>query len=255
MAEDTEKDTQVSQDSQDTGKDDTSTDKTVTDDSDDSQEIATNLDDIPEEYRSILEEKMKSLNKDYTKKTQKLAADRKEMEDKIEKGEYWSDWYANNEKGIKEYNEYLQKKGKSDKSSDSSVDDYTSFDDAADDVFGDTNVKKAMAKQAKDKEELQDQMKAGMNMLVELIDVVRKDRYKDININPKKVMEYAFNKRTTNMDEAVEGLYRSDIMERDFQKRLSEEKEKWEEQSKANVLSINMPQGRTTRKVIARTRK
>lgn len=214
-------------------------------------ELKLDTSDLDPEVAKIVEEKVKGFQADYTKKTQTLAQERKELKEKVEKGEYWENWHQENKQGIEEYNASLEKaKDRSD-----AGDTSTAFDETADDVFGDAGVKKAMQANAETKKELESQMTSGFNMLVDLFAVQNKEDYAEIKVDPKKVVEFAFKKKITDMDEAVQGCYRKEIEETNFQKRLKDEKSKWEEQQKTNVLNVSMPMGRTERRVLAKNRK
>lgn len=236
------------QDSLDKGTD--SVDKGA---SEDTQEDDLKLDvsDLDPNVAKIVEEKVKGFQADYTRKTQAIKQKEKEMADDIEEGRYWKNWHSENKDGIAAYNDSLEKAKDSSNAPDNTS---SSFDDTADDVFGDEGVKKAMQANAATKKELEEQMTSGFNMLVDLFALQNKDEFRELKVDPKKVVEFAIRKKTTDMKEAVEGCYRDQIEEQRFQKRLQEEKSKWEEQAKTNVLNVNMPVGRTARKVLAKVR-
>lgn len=215
-------------------------------------DLKLDVSDLDPEVAKLVQEKVKGFQADYTRKTQALSQKEKEMLEEVEEGRYWKQWHADNKQGIEEYNASLEKAQSRSKADDSDDED---FSDTADDVFGDAGVKKAMAANAQTKKELEQQMTSGFNMLVDLFAVQNKDDYKELKIDPKKVVEYAFRKKITNMDEAVRGCYNEEIMEERFKSRLADEKSKWEEQQKNNVLNINMPVGRTARKVLAKSRR
>lgn len=212
--------------------------------------IEVDLSDLTPDQKKLVEEKVKGFQADYTRKTQALKQKEKEMADDLEEGKYWKTWHADNKSGIEEYNASLEKaKDRSDAGTSSKA-----FDDVSDDVFGDEGVKKAMQANAETKKDLESQMTAGFNMLVDLVRLQNKKEYKDLDVDPKKVVEYAFKKKLTDMDEALQGCYRDAITEKTFKERLEAEKSKWEEKNKVNVLNTNMPMGRTPRKVLAKLR-
>lgn len=219
----------------------------------DTQEDDLKLDtsDLDPTTAKLVEEKVKGFQADYTRKTQSLKQKEKEMEEDVKAGKYWKTWHEDNKQGIEEYNASLEKAKDNSDASDTN----NSFDDTADDVFGDAGVKKAMQANAETKKELESQMTAGFNMLVDLFALQNKPEFADLKVDPKKVVEFALRKKTTDMAEAVEGCYKTEIQEQNFEKRLKDEKAKWEEQAKTNVLNVNMPMGRTERKVLAKMRK
>lgn len=214
-------------------------------------ELKVDTTGLTPEQAKLVEEKVKGFQADYTKKTQALAQEKKEMADTLEEGKYWKTWHAENKQGIEEYNASLEKARDNSEAGDNDG----ALDAAADDVFTDPGVKKAMAANAETKKELEGQMTSGFNMLVDLFAVQNKEEYSDLKVDPKKVVEFAFKKKITDMDEAVQGCYRDEIQESKFQSRLKEEKAKWDEQNKTNVLNVNMPMGRTPRNVLAKLRK
>jgi hypothetical protein len=214
-----------------------------------------NFDELSDKEKAVI----RGFQKDYTQKTQKLSEEKKALKEKIEKADYYEQWHSDNTQGLKEYNDYVEKvragQIKADTKSSrehSEIDTDTSYD--ADDVMGSKDVKKVIAEQAKTKKELEDLYQSGFNMLVDLFSVSGKDDYREVKVEPRKVIAYALQNKITNMDKAVQGCYDKELREVWFSTRLKEEKDKWDEQQKAGtVMSGTMP-GRTVRKVLARNR-
>jgi len=222
-----------------------------------------NLDQLDEESIKDLDEdsqkKVKGFHADYTKKTQALADERKKLEeemaamkDKIAVGEKWWEFEQNpdNAKIVEEFNEYKAKREK--QLSDE-------FDDSDDDDYSDPAVKQLKKSVAQTQKEMNDLAKAAQvsnKMLVDLFSELQSKRIRDLSfeIDPQRVLTYARENNLLNMKNALLGCYSNEIKEEEFQKRLDEEKEKWEEQRKTNVVSPTMPLGRQVRKVIARKR-
>jgi len=234
----------------DNGSDDTSEDITL-------ESSKAKIEEIPEEYRDKVEEIRKGFQRSYTKSKQVLAQKEKDLEDKVKKSDEWERWYSEHKPSIEAYNanltdfsDYLKKKrdGISDEV------DHVKEDDSGDITSRDINMVKKMAIDAS-RSQKDFEQKAGilLDMLVTTQSLMV-SKYKDLNVDPKKVMTYAQKRGIVDMEDAIKGAYSDEIKEVEFAKRLEEEKEKWQTQSSTNVLSANMPMGKTVRKVLARER-
>lgn len=216
------------------------------------------VEDIPEEYRNKVEEIRKGFQRAFTKKAQSLAQKEKELSDKIKKGEEWDSWYSTNKASIEAYNanigdfsEYLKKKrdGVSDEI------DHVNEDNTGDITSKQINKALKIAQDAATStKDLQERATAALKMLMRTQSLAMSPKYKELGVDPEKVMDFASRRGITDMDEAIQGAYSKEIKEAEFSKRLEEEKEKWLTQQNTNVLSGNMPMGKQVRKVLARER-
>lgn len=217
----------------------------------------TKIEDIPDEYREKVEEIKKGFQRSFTKKSQVLAQKEKDLEDKIKKGEEWEKWYSEHKPSIEAYNanltdfsDYLKKKrnGVTDEI------DHVNEDDTGDITTRQINKAIKIAQDASTStKDLQERASAALKMLMRT-QSLSISKYKELGVDPEKVMDFASRRGITDMDEAIQGAYAKEIKEAEFSKRLEEEKEKWQTQSNTNVLSTNMPMGKTVRKVLARDR-
>jgi F0F1-type ATP synthase membrane subunit b/b' len=241
---------------------DDNTDK-LTDDIDSNDDDKGKSDDSPDlekaddEKLKDLDEKsqeiVKGFQKDYTQKTQKLAEERKEFEDKLKVGEKWYEFEQNPENAalVEEFNEFKANKAKKAAEPDPDEDD--------DDTLADPDVKKLKKTVAQTQEEMNNLTKATQvsnKMLVDLVSEMQSKKIRDLpfDIDPKKVLSFAKENSVVNMKRAIEGCYAEDIKEAEFAKRLEAAEEKWKEKEKTNVLTGTMPLGRQVRRVIARKR-
>ncbi len=234
-----------------TGTDDTTDDTSTSEDTQD-------LDKVDDDKLKDLDEKTQKLIKgfqaDYTKKTQKLADERKQFEDKLKVGEKWWEFEQDpsNQKIVEEFNEYKAKKLKDDEpDAADDDDDDTSLDDP--DV---KKVKKSVAQMEKEMAEFKQVMQISLKMQNDLFSELQAKDIKDLPfpIDPRKVVDHAKANNMVDMRKAIRDCYADEIKEHEFQNRLTAEKDKWVEQQKTNVLTPTMPQGRTVRKVLARDR-
>ena len=232
-------------------------------DSTSDEEIAldskTKVEDIPEEYRDKVEEIRKGFQRAFTKKSQSLAQKEKELIDKVKKSEEWDTWYSTNKASIEAYNanindfsEYLKSKRSGNISDDI---DHIKEDDTGDITSRQINKAIKIAQDAATStKDLQERATAALKMLMRTQSLSMSPKYKDLGVDPEKVMEFATRRGIVDMEEAVQGAYSKEIKEAEFAKRLEEEKEKWSTQQNTNVLSGNMPMGKQVRKVLARER-
>jgi hypothetical protein len=217
------------------------------------------VDDIPEEYRDKVEEIRKGFQRAFTKKSQSLAQKEKDLTDKVKKADEWDGWYSTNKASIEAYNanindfsEYLKSKRSGGVSDDI---DHIKEDDTGDLTSKQINKAIKIAQDAATStKDLQERATAALKMLMRTQSLSMSPKYKDLGVDPEKVMDFASRRGITDMDEAIQGAYSKEIKETEFAKRLEEEKEKWSTQQNTNVLSGNMPMGKVVRKVLARER-
>jgi hypothetical protein len=223
------------------------------------------LDKFDEESIKDLDEesqkKVKGFHADYTKKTQALADARKKFDeeiaakqDKLAVGEKWWEFEQNpaNARLVEEFNEWKQKK-------EQKLDDLEDDLGDDDDDLDDPSVKKLRKSVAQTQKEMNDLTKATQTsnkMLLDLMSEMQRKEIRDLpfDIDPKRVLSFAKENNIYDMKRALLTCYSDDIKEEEFQRRLADEKDKWEEQRKTKVVTPTMPQGRQVRKVLARKR-
>jgi hypothetical protein len=235
-------------------KESTGDDKDVKDDT--STDESLDLDKVTDESLKDLDEdtqkKIKGFQADYTKKTQALAEERKEI-DRLKTRAARADeleHFLDTDPLVKEFNEFKAKKEKGESDS---------IDDDDDEALTDPDVKKlkkSVAQTQKEMNELTRATQVSNKMLVDLMSEIQSKRFRNLTfeISPQKVLNYARENNLVDMKRAIDGCYADDIKESEFAKRLEQEKEKWVEKEKTTVLTSTMPLGRQVRKVIARKR-
>ena len=221
---------------------------------------APDLDKVTDESLKDLDEesqkKIKGFQADYTKKTQALAEERKKLEELKERAKRADDLehWLETDPVVKEFNEWKEKRDK--KVQEDVTDD---VDDDEDDSYTDPKVRKLEKTVARLQEEIGNTVKAAgisNKMLVDFTSEVQNKEFRDIpfEIEARKVFAYAKENGMVDMKKAIKGCYSDEFREFEIEKRINEEKEKWEEKEKTNVLSGTLPLGRQVRKVIARKR-
>ena len=217
------------------------------------KDTTPDLEKVDEESLKDLDEdtqkKIKGFHKDYTRKTQALAAKEKELKEKAEMGEKWENWFRDNDSLVKEFNEWKAKKDNP-PPADTSDDDLDLADPAV------KKVHKSVAQVQKEMNELREATKVSSKMMIDLVSEIQRKKYRELpfEVEPRKVLNYARENNIFDMKKAIDSCYADDIKEYEFSKRLEEEKEKWTEKEKTNVLSAPMSLGRQPRKVLARKR-
>lgn len=201
------------------------------------------------------QKKVKGFHADYTKKTQRLAEKEKEfeqrmaaLEEKARSGEKWDKWFLDNDDLVQEFNDWKARKDQG------PADDDVGDDDDLDDPSV-KKLKKSVAQTQEDMNKLTKATQTSNKMLLDLMSEMQRKEIRELpfDIDPKRVLEFAKENNIYDMKRALLTCYADDIKEDEFQKRLADEKEKWNEQNKTKVVTT-MPQGRQVRRVIARKR-
>jgi hypothetical protein len=213
------------------------------------------IDELPEEMR----ETVKGFQADYTKKTQAIKEKEKTIEgqeEQIETGKKWGEWYSRNQNTLAQYNEYaknLTKDGNVHIDNQPKV-KIDNDDDDDNDMFSDDS-KKVRKELKTDINTVRDEVKqqnsdttkslnAGMNMMVSLMKVVQDNEY-DFKIDPEKVIQHAREEGIADMNKAVNSAYYNEIRDSEIKKGIEDGVAKEKEKLNLDVVTDNMPRGRT----------
>jgi len=212
------------------------------------------LDELPDEIK----EQVKGFQADYTRKTQALAAEKKDMEQKLKRADEWDNWYERNKDTLQQFNDYAKKVASGENvHRDNRQPDPDNGDDGNDDddeLFGDKKLKKEVAQLKTDlasgRQEIQQTIAGSNQMLIDLMEEIQVGEY-PFKINPKKVIEFARAEGVVNVKKAIQGAYKDELIEAEVKSRV-EAKLKEEQEKNLKVVNNTMPQGRMVKRVIKR---
>lgn len=211
------------------------------------------LDELPEEIR----EQVKGFQADYTRKTQALAEEKKQLKGKIERADQWDAWYDRNKDTLEGYNEYAQKIAKGENVHvDNRKKESDDGDGEDDELFGtaDKKLKKDITQIREDldagRKQLEQTIAGSNQMLLSLMEEIQVGEY-PFKINPKRVIEYANTEGVRDVKKAIQGAYKDELIEAEVNKRV-ESKLKEEQEKNLKVVNNTMPQGRMVRKIVKR---
>lgn len=224
-----------------------------TDKSNDFDLSKVKVDELPEAIR----EQIKGFQADYTRKTQALAEEKKEVADKLKRADEWDQWYERNKPTLAQYNEYAQKIARgenihTDNRKTEPVDD----DETDDDPFtdGDKKVDNKINRLRQDfdsgKQEIVTTIQNSNKALLALMEEIQTGEY-PFKISPQKVIGYAEKEGVNDMKKAIRGAYEKELVEHEIESRVAARLEE-EKAKNVDVVNNTMPQGRVVRKVIKR---
>jgi hypothetical protein len=189
-------------------------------------------------------ERIKGFQADYTRKTQQLAQQRKEVEARMAEAEKWQDWYSTNQSSIDEFNRWKEEQvNKTVKEA--------SHDEVYDGVEDVGKLKAAITKEFDAKlstvqRQYANAMKEGYETIKDLVEI----KLVDPDVDWQKVVDTMRKENITSARKAYSLAYNEKIT----QKKIDEAKEQFrkeiEEKAKTQVLSAQMAPGREVRKVI-----
>lgn len=211
------------------------------------------VDELPEAFR----EKVKGFQADYTRKTQALAEKEKKLTESVERAKQWDQWYDRNKDTLQAYNEYAQKIARGENvhadNRKNDIDDKEP-DDNDDPFTEDKKVKKEVVRLREDfdtgKKQLEQTIAGSNQMLLDLMEEIQTGDY-PFKINPKKVIEFAREEGVSDIKKAVQGAYKSELIEAEVNKRVEAKLEE-EKAKQVNVVNNTMPQGRVVKRVVKR---
>ena len=187
------------------------------------------------------QEKIKSLQADYTRKTQDLSAQRKEVDEKAKKAEDTLDWYNKNESSIAEFNKWKETSKDAEPAPVEEL--YTGADDYE-------SIKKLKADYDKKLQNVQTDyaaaMQQGYNQIKDLVDIKIADPEADWD----KVLKTANENQITDMRKAYNLTYEEKLTQKKIDIAVKAKEKEIEEKTKTDVLTSVAPLGRQARKVI-----
>ena len=189
---------------------------------------------LPEELQALA----KSLQGDYTRKTQALADQRKEAEEKARKADETLDWYSKNEAGINEFNEWKEKQAEE------------KVEDIYDGAENLDDIKKMQLEYDKKLKSVQDQyagaMQQGYTQIKELVDI----KIADPDADWDKILATARENGITDMRKAYNLTYEETLTKKRIDEAVAAKEKELKEKHEAQVLTAVTPLGRESRKVI-----
>ena len=195
------------------------------------------INSLPDELKKIA----KSLQADYTRKTQSIAEQRKEIDQKAKKAEETLDWYSKNEQSIAEFNEWKEK---------GAVEKTIPVEDLYDGAEDYEGIKKLKAeydqKLTKVQTEYAAAMQQGYNQIKDLVDIKIADPTADWD----EIMKAARENGIYDMRKAYNIRYENKLTQKKIDEAVAAKTKEIEEKTKADVLTTVAPLGRQTRKVI-----
>ena len=191
---------------------------------------------VPPDIRRL----MRQMQGDYTRKTQALAEQRKEVEEKSKKAEETLSWYKQNEASIDEYNKWKEDQGT----------EKPAVDDLYDGVDDYEKVKKLQEEYQKQLQKVQDDYTAAMRQGYEQIKALTEIKLADPDADWDKILTLANEKGIPDMRQAYNMCYEEKLTQKKIDEAVKKREKEIEEKIKADVMTTVTPLGRQSRQVI-----
>jgi hypothetical protein len=185
--------------------------------------------------------KIKSLQADYTRKTQALSKERKELEEKGKKADETLNWYSKNEQGIYEFNKWKEEQSNAPETPVEEL--YTGAEDL-------DQIKALKADYEKKLLKVQDDYSQAMQQGYQQIKDLTEIKITDPDANWDKILETARANNIVDMRKAYNLTYEERLTQKKIDAAVKAREKEIEEKTKADVITTVAPLGRQVRNVI-----